>query len=121
MVEKLEAVPNFLPKTNPYTALLDPRNLFFEVDNVGLIAALSMPDFPKLFHVHITFWDGRLRGREELCRTVGTWITLLTDRMLFTQIPIDRKALLAFALRVGFVPSADTGSVRTLVFPNYTE
>lgn len=120
MIEKMHDVPNFLSKSNPYTELFDHRNLFFQVDEVGLIAVINLPQYDRLRHVHVTFWDGRLRGREGLCKTLATWVVNLSNVILFTQIPEDRKALLAFAERVGFVQNTTVGSSRTLVFSNYT-
>lgn len=119
--DKLRKVENFLPKSNPYVMLLDPKNKFFEVDNVGLIAVLTTDGWTNLAHVHITFWDQRLRGREGLCRSLAEWVTRFTDKVLFTQIPEDRRALVAFATRVGFVPQANIGPIRTLIFTNYSE
>lgn len=122
MIDNLQTVPNFLPKNNPYLTLLDPKNKYFEIDNVGIIAVMPMDDWPNLLHVHITFWDRRLRGREGLCRSLADWVTGICDKTLFTQIPEKNQVLLSFAQRVGFRLQDSIGTVRTLVyFPNYTE
>lgn len=120
MVEKTSKVSNFLPKDNPFTVLLDNKNKFFQVDNVGLIAVLHMEGY-QLLHVHVTFWDGRLRGREGLCRALSIFVENMTEKFLFTQIPAEYRALIAFAKRVGYVAQHDVGSSRTMVFTNYTE
>lgn len=122
VIDKLQTVPNFLQNENPYFILLDSRNKFFEVDNVGIVAVLPLDAWPNLLHVHITFWDRRLRGREGLCRSLADWVTRLCGKTLFTQIPAENKVLLAFASRVGFQMQTSEGSTRTMVYlPNYTE
>lgn len=116
----MAGMENFLPKDNPYTFLLNPQNKFFQVDDVGLLAVIPSFEWPELLHVHITFWDGRLRGREGLCKSLAAMVSQLTGKFLFTQIPEDRQALLAFAYRVGFQPQANIGPSKTLLFTNYT-
>ncbi len=121
VVEELQKVENFLPKDNPFEMLLNPANKFFQVDSVGMIAVVPAPDWPQLLHVHITFWDGRLRGREGLCRSLASWVCSFTGKVLYTQVPEDRKALLAFARRAGFQSEAKVGSSDILIFTNYAE
>lgn len=73
----------------------------WRVDDVGILAVL--PVGPHAAHVHITFWDKRLRGREELCRRFGLHVmeTYGFDT-IWTGMPASARATLAFAKRVGF-------------------
>lgn len=118
-VDRLQRVPNFLPADNQYTIFLDERNLFFEVADVGLIAV--MPWSEQVLHCHITFWDKRLRGREELCRTLAQFITYTTQKPLITGVPETNDVVLAFARRAGFEESSRNNGVVILHFTNYRE
>lgn len=77
---------------------------FWLVDDVGLLC--FDPFQPGKAHVHITFWDKRLRGREQLCRTTALWLMekYNVDTVL-TAIPEKARTIVAFALRVGFRPT----------------
>lgn len=119
VVEKLEGVTNFLPATNAYSIFLDERNTFFEVDQIGLIAVF--PYSERVLHTHITFWDKRLRGREELCRDVARVIVGLTKKILITAIPEENAVILAFAKRLGFEEGSRNNGVVILHFTNYRE
>lgn len=71
--------------------------LFWTVDDVGLLIASEAGD------VHIFFWDGRLRGREQLCRTMaGVVMNIFGKESIWTKIPSTERAVIAFAKRVGF-------------------
>lgn len=119
IIEKLKTIPNFLPPGNEFQPFIQPGNIFLEVDDVGLIAII--PTEHRLYHCHISFWDKRLRGREELCRTVAEWIVELTGMILATGIPETSSSVLAFAKRVGFVERSRQHGVVVLTFPNYPE
>lgn len=82
--------------------LVDQEWSLFQVDDVGLVAVGPMrTDF--MADVHITFWDKRLRGREDLCRRVAEWVIAgFGLQSVFTAIPVSAKATIAFAKRVGF-------------------
>lgn len=97
-VKKMRKVPNFLGKENPYDVLLDESVIPLQVDDVGII--LLKPQGEKV-EVHITFWDGRLRGREELCQKVAERV-LKHYKVLWTAVPKDSRFVRAFAERVGF-------------------
>lgn len=117
-IEKMNKVRNFLPRENQIAPFVRPGNVFFEVDDVGMIALVPEEG---LVHCHITFWDRRLRGREELCRTVAAWAMALTGKILATGIPETSPAVLAFAKRIGFVEGNREAGIVVLFFPNYTE
>ncbi len=102
LVQRLQQVPNFLKEDNPYDALVDSSNTVFEVGEAGLVLFRQVPDYPAA-EVHITFWDGRLRGREDLCRWLGLMYLEATKiEQLGAAIPLGSKVVLAFAKRVGF-------------------
>lgn len=119
VVDKCQQVSNFLDPANPVGLFLAVENTFFEVDDVGLLAVI--PYNTELSHVHITFWDGRLRGREKLCRTMADWVSQISHRQLFTAIPQDRSILLAFCKRVGFMFQGIQDGSAFLTYPNYPE
>ena len=116
-VEKLRLVPNFLHKSDFENTkeFLKDENKFFLVDDVG--AAAVLPDEKGSAHVHITFWDGRLRGREALMRELAIQVK---DQMkldtLYTAIPVDSHSVIAFAIRVGFVRGAMTAQSILMTF-----
>lgn len=71
--------------------------LYWTVDDVGLLIATEAGD------VHIFFWDKRLRGREELCRSMAKVVMNILDKeSVWTKIPSSERAVIAFAKRVGF-------------------
>lgn len=109
----LSTVQNFLPKVNPVGIFLDGANTFFEVDDVGIIAVLPGP---QGLHVHVTFWDKRLRGREGLCRELSRWVSKLTGKELFTYIPDQARSILMFALRAGFTGVSTNEKAHVLRF-----
>lgn len=78
---------------------------FWLVEGVGLLCFSMLTS--NTAHVHITFWDRRLRGREGLCKALAGYIM---DRegveTILTAIPPDSRTVLAFAKRVGFKPTA---------------
>lgn len=119
VVERCQRVPNFLPEDNPIAPFVIDQNLFFEVDDVGLIAVVPIDE--RYSHVHITFWDGRMRGRELLCRSLSDWVHCISGRILFTVIPETSEKVVAFCKRVGYVERARTEGVVTLSYPNYPE
>jgi hypothetical protein len=118
VVELMSKVANFLPSTNPFVMLVDPDNLFFQVDNVGLIAVF--PHTERSLHAHITFWDGRLRGRERLCRNLAEFVCGVSRKFLITAIPEKNRAVLAFARRAGFEEGYRNNGIVVLNFTNYT-
>lgn len=104
VIKLSEGVPNLFSGQTCFQSidnLYDPEKLYFLVDDVGIIAAV--PDGLGAAHVHITFWDKRLRGRETLCKGVARWLLENMNLMvLWTAIPYASRATLAFAKRLGF-------------------
>lgn len=105
VIKLSEGVPNLFSGQTCFQSidnLYDPSKVYFLVDDVGIIAAV--PDGLGAAHVHITFWDRRLRGREGLCREVAKWLLQNLHLMvLWTVIPKKSKTTLAFAKRLGFI------------------
>lgn len=115
VVDKLQLVKNFLSTGNPFSMLMDESTTLFEVDDVGMLL-LSHMQYGYSACVHITFWDRRLRGRENLCKTmVELAITFAGLRFVWTAIPVrENEKVLAFAKRVGFVQIAENEGVALL-------
>lgn len=71
--------------------------LYWVVDDVGLMFVSMAGD------AHVFFWDKRLRGREEMARTMlRVSMTIFSLAEAWTTIPETERAVLAFAKRVGF-------------------
>jgi hypothetical protein len=106
--DKMSTVPNFLDKDNPLGVFFQDDSVFFQVDDVGVLAFVNIKH-GRIAHAHITFWDRRLRGREKLCEAVAETFMLCAGlQVLATAIPPDRPVLMAFAKRVGFEPARET-------------
>jgi hypothetical protein len=122
VVDKMQQVPNFLPKHNPIEPMFSDSTLFFEVDDVGMIAVVPT-HYAKVAHCHITFWDKRLRGREQLCRNLCEVVRGLCKYSLLVAIPEDRPTVIEFAKRVGFQPVSIKSGIHVLHYdnPNYPE
>lgn len=101
--DKMNEVNNFLSKSMVVNTemLLDEKNQFYLIDDVGV--AVVLPYKEHSAHVHITFWDRRLRGKEELMKKLAEHCMAESDlQYLFTAIPTKAGAVIAFAKRVGF-------------------
>lgn len=116
--DKLKYVPNMFSPTGEsrVTTLndfYDPRYAFWLVDDIGLFCLVPASD--NRAHVHITFWDRRLRGREELGRRfVQTAMVQYNLRGIFTAVPKTSRATLAYAKRAGFRTTHVTDSAEFL-------
>ena len=85
--------------------------LYWTVDDVGLLIANYAGD------VHVFFWDKRLRGREELCRSMArVFMSIIERDSVWTQIPETERAVLAFAKRVGFEEVERENGLVMLIF-----
>lgn len=83
--------------------LMNPEVLIWTVDDVGMIIAVFGPKT----HVHIFFWDRRLRGREKMCRIhAANILRMFHLAEIWTVIPQNAKIIAAFARRVGFKTSS---------------
>ena len=104
--DSLKGVPNLFSskgesKVKDLADLYDSRNVVWQVDNVGIVYLAGLAEGKA--HVHITFWDKRLRGREELARQLAREaMAEFGFHTLVTAIPPASRATLAFAKRVGF-------------------
>lgn len=105
--DRIKDIPNFITANPPEFThesmlwLFLPEVKIYMVDDVGVIVLRRLD--PRKADVHITFWDKILRGRERLCQLVAK--QLFRDEVLnelVTAIPSESRAILAFALRVGF-------------------
>lgn len=114
----MDGVPNFLSKSYRKNAemFLDQRNRFFLIDDVGVAAVLLEKALP-LAHVHITFWDRKLRGREELCKRLCDYVMFYMELdQLHTAIPKTSVAVQAFAKRIGFRQQSEFGEYYYFVY-----
>lgn len=74
----------------------------FQVDTVGMLIQ-GFVTYNDMIDVHIVFWDRRLRGREPMCRSMAQLVASEGGFAgVWTAIPQDAAATLAFAKRVGF-------------------
>lgn len=97
--------------------IYSPGARLFLVDDVGLMLKGCFQS-GGLYDVHIGFWDLVLRGRELMCRAMARRVAEDAGaRGVWTAIPIEARATLAFAKRVGFIEqsqSSQSGSVSVL-------
>jgi hypothetical protein len=120
VLRKVQEVRNLFGEMDCFKAidnLSDPTKVYLLVDSVGILCVA--PDGFGGAHVHITFWDRRLRGREGLCRGVAREImSAMNLAHLWTAIPRASRAVLAFAKRVGFKETASHNpAVAVLLLP----
>lgn len=74
----------------------------FLVDDVGMMMKGTI-DYNGMPDVHVGFWDKILRGRESMAREVALMVAEdAGSRGVWTAIPAEARATLAFAKRVGF-------------------
>lgn len=102
--DRVQKVQNLFGSTlcaDTLRLLISCSDHFWRVDDVGVIYAAPLGRTGA--HVHITFWDKRLRGREQLCRELAARVVSACGYdTLWTAIPRASKAVLAFAKRIGF-------------------
>lgn len=106
--DRLKKVPNLFTFKEPVTPevlerLFARHGFIWTVDDVGII--LIVPFNGIGAHAHITFWDGRLRGREDLCRRFA--LDRIRDwslQFITTPVPREHVMIAAFVKRVGFEP-----------------
>lgn len=117
VMDQMAGVPSFLSVdglTN-WKAFFDLRNIFFLVDDVGIICIV--PHEEGYGEAHITFWDRRLRGRDGLCRHIADELIRYNGfKCLATVIPKNRHSVLAFTKRIGFAPVAQDDDVVVLQY-----
>jgi len=83
----------------------------FLVDDVGVLIK-GVIEYDDMVDVHVGFWDKRLRGREAMCRTVAVQLAREESyRGVWTALPHEARATIAFAKRVGFLEIRKTRSV----------
>lgn len=82
--------------------LLDKRTYILTVDDVGAVVLSNIHEGVAA-EVHVTFWDGRIRGRERMCRKIAEWLFRIhkLDQM-FCLIPEGNTTGLRLAQAVGF-------------------
>ena len=81
---------------------IDKGLILFLVDQVGILAIRDIQS-PLSAEVHMTFWDKRLRGREQLAIEMCNFMHKKADvAILWTAMPSTSKSSLAFAKRIGF-------------------
>lgn len=120
MFGHLAQVPNFLSgkralESRKLVDLFRTDRLYLLVDDVGSIVFAFDQVEP---HVHVTFWDRRLRGREAMCKAIGQEVMhQLGVGRLWTMIPRDARMILAFCRRVGFEPVVEVSGVVGLILP----
>jgi len=104
LIERMWKVPTFLP-VDPELArrmFQASNSIFFLVDSVGIVAVQDV-SLGLAAHVHVTFWDRKLRGREGLCRKLAQYVMQRFGLVrLFTWVPETMPTVAAFAERVGF-------------------
>lgn len=103
--QRMLGVPNIFERMTPEWKAWMMQGFwkFWTVDDVGVLC--FDPWVRGNAHVHVTFWDKRLRGRERLCAVVAVELMKRYKvERLFTTIPREARVILAFAQRVGFRP-----------------
>lgn len=79
----------------------DTTKKFWSVDDVGLLWSTWHGEAG--LEGHFVFWDGRLRGREGLVRSMAAIaMSLAKVKRLWVIVPQDKKMILNFLWRVGF-------------------
>lgn len=105
----------------PDSPMKDPSLIYargsrtFLVDDVGMLhkGVLELDGYQD---VHIAFWDRILVGRERLCRSMAELVASEAGRAgVWTAIPDDARATVAFAKRVGFVEYSKAETIVVLV------
>lgn len=117
-----EAIEEWLRKMMPQDALpmkdpgmiFNPRVRTLLVDSVGALFKGPL-DYEGLPDVHVVFWDKVLVGRELMCRSIAHRFSEdAGSRGVFTAIPKQSRATIAFARRVGFKTARESENIELL-------
>lgn len=118
--EKLSKIDALFDDDNPndidtfILAMLDirddgtfsPNGLAWIVDDVGIIRITDIEAGNKA-QVHITFWDGRLKGREPILRyLLAHAMDLFELDHVYAIVPVANRSLLFATERFGFKKEA---------------
>lgn len=81
---------------------IEPVGIIVEVDDVGIIRFTEIEPNVSA-NIHVTFWDRRFRGREELVRQVLAYaMEIFNLHRISAQVPLYANPLLGAIERVGF-------------------
>lgn len=102
MLKRRDSFLRHVSMADALTLLLDKRTYILTVDDVGAIILSNIHE-GFAAEVHVTFWDGRIKGRERLCRKVAEWLFRI-HRLdhLFCLIPEGNTTGLRLASATGF-------------------
>lgn len=120
--DRLHDVPSMFswegtPSSDTIEQLLDPRNLFWLVDDVGLLGCIPT-EWPGIAHVHCTFWDHRMRGRENMCRAMLVHFLSYGYDEFLTAASKRAGMARAFAQRIGFRVYEVQNDITVLRYPH---
>ena len=80
-----------------------PAGLFWDVDDVGIILINNIVPYQSAT-AHFVFWDGILRGRENLCREMLKYgFETYKFRRISVEVPLYAAKTKKFVQRVGFI------------------
>jgi hypothetical protein len=119
VAQKMAAVPNFLDGLS-WQAMMESDFVGVLVDGVGIVALDRLRPGENA-RAHITFWDGRLRGRELLCKRVAhMWMERYQLNCIYTAVPLEARKVALFCERLGFSAVAiEDGFVHFVMYPPY--
>jgi len=105
LVLRLKETDSFLrhvSMADALTLLLDERTYILTIDDVGAVILTSIHQ-GFAAEVHVTFWDGRVRGREGMCRKIADWLfRMFTLEQMFCLVPEGNTSGQRLAKAVGF-------------------
>lgn len=102
MLRKRKSFLEHVGMADAISMLLDKSTHVLGIDDVGAVILTNIAE-GYAAEVHVTFWDGRVRGRERMCRKMAK---LLMDKFrleqIFCLIPEGNTVGLRLAQAVGF-------------------
>lgn len=102
MLKETDSFLSHVSMADALTLLLDKRTYTLTVDDVGAVI-LSNIHQGLSAEVHVTFWDGRVRGRERMCRKIAEWLFRMYDLgEMYALIPEGNTTGQRLAKAVGF-------------------
>lgn len=83
--------------------IIAQNSVYFFLEDVGTIYFTDII-LPYIAKFHLMFWDGKLRGREEICKAMLGWAFEEFQLVkIWTSIPVFAKVQKKFAERIGFL------------------
>lgn len=103
MLQESDSFMRHVCMADALSLLLAQNTYVLTIDDVGAVILTGIKKGCSA-EVHVTFWDGRVRGRERMCRKIAEWLFRMYELSeMLCLIPEGNTTGRRLARAVGFV------------------